>query len=253
MAPIIWIWSFFSGFLPVKRNVVTRTILQKYISVQQFRRCHQLISPTRSSGVLKPREMCLVLGCPGSGCSTFLKTIANQRDGYARVSGDVLYAGIDSDEMLKYYKGEVVYNQEGLFQIDEYQSPLWRIKPIADDIHIATLTVAQTLAFALSTCVLIPVGVHDTNLYDAGKPLAPTVDYKASPVKILTPKFLIPYFECWISLIRSQLWSAMNLSAVCQVVNASVSVLQKWWPPVHEFNVGIIQHEAWMRPLPLTL
>lgn len=68
--------------------------------------------------------MCLVLGCPGSGCSTFLKTIANQRDGYARVSGDVLYAGIDSDEMLKYYKGEVVYNQEGLFQIDEYQSPL---------------------------------------------------------------------------------------------------------------------------------
>ena len=60
--------------------------------------------------------MCLVLGCPGSGCSTFLKTIANQREGYARISGDVLYAGIDSDVMLKYYKGEVVYNQEGLSQ-----------------------------------------------------------------------------------------------------------------------------------------
>ena len=57
--------------------------------------------------------MCLVLGCPGAGCTTFLKTIANQREGYAKVSGDVLYAGITAEEMAKYYKGEVVYNQEG--------------------------------------------------------------------------------------------------------------------------------------------
>lgn len=58
--------------------------------------------------------MCLVLGCPGAGCSTFLKTIANQRDGYASVTGDVRYAGMDAAEMAKYYKGEVVYNEEGL-------------------------------------------------------------------------------------------------------------------------------------------
>lgn len=57
--------------------------------------------------------MCLVLGCPGSGCTTFLKTIANQREEYGNVSGDVRYAGIPADEMAKYYKGEVVYNQEG--------------------------------------------------------------------------------------------------------------------------------------------
>ena len=57
--------------------------------------------------------MCLVLGCPGAGCTTFLKTIANQRGDYARISGDVRYAGIDAAEMAKYYKGEVVYNQEG--------------------------------------------------------------------------------------------------------------------------------------------
>ncbi len=57
--------------------------------------------------------MCLVLGCPGSGCTTFLKTIANQREGYANVSGNVLYAGMDAAEMAKFYKGEVVYNEEG--------------------------------------------------------------------------------------------------------------------------------------------
>lgn len=57
--------------------------------------------------------MCLVLGCPGAGCTTFLKTIANERGEYANVAGDVRYAGIDAKQMAKYYKGEVCYNQEG--------------------------------------------------------------------------------------------------------------------------------------------
>jgi ABC-type multidrug transport system ATPase subunit len=57
--------------------------------------------------------MCLVLGRPGSGCSTFLKSIANRRDGFAAVYGDIQYAGMDANEMSKYYKGEVVYNEEG--------------------------------------------------------------------------------------------------------------------------------------------
>lgn len=67
----------------------------------------------RSSGILKPGEMCLVLGCPGAGCTTFLKTIANQREDFANISGQVLYAGMDAAEMAKFYKGEVVYNEEG--------------------------------------------------------------------------------------------------------------------------------------------
>ena len=57
--------------------------------------------------------MCLVLGRPGSGCSTFLRSIANDRAPYAGVDGEVRYAGISSSEMAKRYKGEVVYNQEG--------------------------------------------------------------------------------------------------------------------------------------------
>ena len=59
--------------------------------------------------------MCLVLGCPGAGCTTFLKAIANQRQDYARIEGDVRYAGIDAYDMAKYYKGEVVYNEEGQY------------------------------------------------------------------------------------------------------------------------------------------
>lgn len=56
--------------------------------------------------------MCLVLGRPGSGCTTFLKTITNQRGGYLAVNGDVSYGGISAAEMEKLYRGEVVYNQE---------------------------------------------------------------------------------------------------------------------------------------------
>ncbi|KAA8576817.1 hypothetical protein EYC84_006868 [Monilinia fructicola] len=83
-------------------------------------------------GVVKPGEMVLVLGRPGSGCTTFLKVIANQRFGYTGVDGEVLYGPFDAHEFSKKYRGEAVYNQE-------------------DDVHHPTLTVGQTLGFALDT------------------------------------------------------------------------------------------------------
>ncbi|KAH9823546.1 ABC-2 type transporter-domain-containing protein [Melampsora americana] len=84
------------------------------------------------NGFVRPGQMCLVLGRPNAGCSTFLKVIANQRGGFVDVTGKVNYGGIDAETMAKRYKGEVVYNPE-------------------DDIHHPTLTVEQTLDFALST------------------------------------------------------------------------------------------------------
>jgi ATP-binding cassette, subfamily G (WHITE), member 2, SNQ2 len=80
-------------------------------------------------GVCKPGEMVLVLGKPGSGCTTFLKNIANQRFGYTSVTGEVLYGPFPAGEFQR-YRGEAVYNQE-------------------DDLHHPTLTVEQTLGFAL--------------------------------------------------------------------------------------------------------
>ncbi|KAE8190687.1 hypothetical protein CF336_g5197, partial [Tilletia laevis] len=83
------------------------------------------------NGSIQPGQMVLVVGRPGSGCSTFLKVIANQRQGYLGVDGDVKYGGVDSVEMDKRYRGEVVYCEE-------------------DDQHNATLGVADTVDFALS-------------------------------------------------------------------------------------------------------
>ncbi|KAH8807222.1 ABC-2 type transporter [Xylogone sp. PMI_703] len=82
-------------------------------------------------GVCNPGEMVLVLGKPGSGCTTFLKSITNQRYGFTDIQGEVLYGSFAAEE-FKRYRGEAVYNQE-------------------DDVHYATLTVAQTLGFALDT------------------------------------------------------------------------------------------------------
>ncbi|KAJ7627633.1 ABC-2 type transporter-domain-containing protein [Mycena polygramma] len=81
-------------------------------------------------GVLKSGEMLLVLGRPGSGCSTFLKTIAGETHGFTvEASSDIQYQGIPNDIMHKHFRGEVIYNAE-------------------TDVHFPHLTVGQTLSFA---------------------------------------------------------------------------------------------------------
>ena len=84
------------------------------------------------TGCVRPGQMLLVLGRPGSGCSTFLKVLANQRFGYEAIDGEVTYGGTDAKTMGKHYRGEVLYNPE-------------------DDLHYATLSVRNTLEFALQT------------------------------------------------------------------------------------------------------
>ena len=74
----------------------------------------------------------VVLGRPGAGCSTLLRTLANQRDEYYAVEGEVHYDALDPGAVKKYYRGDVQYSPE-------------------DDVHFPTLTVGQTLDFAAAT------------------------------------------------------------------------------------------------------
>ncbi|KAI0767296.1 pleiotropic drug resistance ABC transporter [Fomes fomentarius] len=87
---------------------------------------------TGFEGVVRPGEMLLVLGRPGSGCSTLLKVLANQRQDYHSIGGDVWYDSLTPEQIEQRYRGDVQYCPE-------------------DDVHFPTLTVDQTLRFAATT------------------------------------------------------------------------------------------------------
>ncbi|KAF3807378.1 ZEB2-regulated ABC transporter 1 [Colletotrichum gloeosporioides] len=81
-------------------------------------------------GLVEPGEMLLALGPPGSGCSTLLRTLAGQTEGL-NVSTDsyMNFRGINPRYMHDWFRGDVLYNAEV-------------------DVHLAPLTVGDTLEFA---------------------------------------------------------------------------------------------------------
>ncbi|KAJ9114521.1 hypothetical protein QFC20_001394 [Naganishia adeliensis] len=77
------------------------------------------------AGVVKPGEMCLVLGRPGSG------GLRRWVRGFEEIDGEVKFGDISMEKMKKHYRGEVAFNAE-------------------EDVHMPTLSVEQTLRFAVS-------------------------------------------------------------------------------------------------------
>ncbi|KAJ5280475.1 ABC multidrug transporter atrF [Penicillium angulare] len=100
-----------------------------------------------SHGCVKPGEMLLVLGRPGSGCTTLLKMLANRRGGYKSVEGDVRFGSLTSDEASK-YRGQIIMNTE-------------------EELFFPTLTVGQTMDFAtrLKVPFKLPNGVESAESY----------------------------------------------------------------------------------------
>jgi len=81
-------------------------------------------------GLVRSGEMLVVLGRPGSGCSTLLKTISGETDGFfVDERSSVNYQGISMGQMHSDFRGECIYQAEV-------------------DVHFPQLTVGQTLSFA---------------------------------------------------------------------------------------------------------
>lgn len=64
-------------------------------------------------GVVREGQMLLVLGRPGSGCTTLLKTLAGFTEGYHRWDGSVRYNGVDVNIVKERFRGDIAYNPEG--------------------------------------------------------------------------------------------------------------------------------------------
>ncbi|KAK7425746.1 Multidrug resistance protein [Neonectria magnoliae] len=81
-------------------------------------------------GLIHSGEMLAVLGPPGSGCSTFLRTIAGDTHGF-HIGDDAIlnYQGVRPSEMKTAFRGEAIYTAEV-------------------DNHFPHLTVGDTLYFA---------------------------------------------------------------------------------------------------------
>ncbi|KIJ14545.1 hypothetical protein PAXINDRAFT_169702, partial [Paxillus involutus ATCC 200175] len=116
-----------ASFQPTVGSIFSHDAITRSINTKRHPPVRDILSGFE--GVVTPGEMLLVLGRPGSGCSTFLKTIANQRGDYHAVHGDVHYDSFTPEDIANRYRGDVLYCPE-------------------DDVHFPTLTVEQTLSFA---------------------------------------------------------------------------------------------------------
>ncbi|CAI7660668.1 unnamed protein product [Penicillium glandicola] len=105
----------------------------------------------KSHGCVKPGEMLLVLGRPGSGCTTLLKMLANRRGGYTSVEGDIRFGSMQSEE-AEMFRGQIVMNTE-------------------EEIFFPSLTVGQTMDFAtrLKVPFHLPEGMTASEYQQASK------------------------------------------------------------------------------------
>ncbi|KAL8276792.1 hypothetical protein RQP46_010797 [Phenoliferia psychrophenolica] len=81
------------------------------------------------SGLVNAGEMMLVVGRPGSGCTTFLKTLTSHHGGFAGVDGEIKYGSMSPAE-LGPFRGQVMFAGE-------------------EDTHFPSLSVNHTLDFAI--------------------------------------------------------------------------------------------------------
>ncbi|OJJ98431.1 hypothetical protein ASPACDRAFT_61942 [Aspergillus aculeatus ATCC 16872] len=102
-------------------------LARKALGTQNQRRIQIL---QNLEGTVEAGEMLVVLGPPGSGCSTFLKTIAGETDGFhIDKESSINYQGVSAKKMAHEFRGEAIYAAEV-------------------DVHFPKLTVGDTLYFA---------------------------------------------------------------------------------------------------------
>lgn len=117
-------------FYPLKYLSTKKDNKNKNPSVDLNKMSKQRKIVKNVTGFASPGTMTLVLGRPGSGCSSLLKVLAGQTKTFIGYEGDLTYGGIESSRMFKNHIQELIYNPEL-------------------DVHFPYLTVEETMQFAI--------------------------------------------------------------------------------------------------------
>ncbi|WEJ96670.1 Multidrug resistance protein [Yamadazyma tenuis] len=119
-----------SDYQPTVTNFLWKLSYELYNMVRKpdESRYFDILKPM--DAIMKPGEVTVVLGRPGSGCSTLLKTIAAHDYGF-KVSPEsrISYNGMTPNDIKKHHRGDVIFSAE-------------------TDVHFANLLVGDTLEFA---------------------------------------------------------------------------------------------------------
>ena len=157
-------------------------------------------------GLLKRGTVTVVLGRPGAGCTTLLKTLSSHTYGYHVAKESIIsYDGMTPKQVQSTYRGDVTFSAE-------------------TDIHFPHLTVGQTLSFAaeLRTPQNRPDGIsreefasHMTDVYMAMYGLSHTYNTKVGNdfvrgvsggerkrVSIAEVSICGSYLQCWDNATR---------------------------------------------------
>lgn len=119
-----------SDYQPTVTSGVWKMAIDLFNSIRPLdeARCFNILKPM--DAIYKPGEVTVVLGRPGSGCSTLLKTVAANTYGFnVGKESQISYDGFSQQEIERHHRGDVVYSAE-------------------TDVHFPHLTVGDTLEFA---------------------------------------------------------------------------------------------------------
>ncbi|EER98908.1 ABC transporter G family member 36 [Sorghum bicolor] len=117
-----------SSGIPTVLNSITNTLEEAATALRILRSRKRALPILHDvSGIIRPRRMTLLLGPPGSGKTTLLLALAGRLDKDLKVSGRVSYNGHGMEEFVP---------QRTAAYISQH------------DLHIAEMTVRETLAFS---------------------------------------------------------------------------------------------------------
>ncbi|RLV95118.1 Multidrug resistance protein CDR1 [Spathaspora sp. JA1] len=119
-----------SDYQPTVTNAIWKLLVEgfRYVRPHDESRYFDILKPM--DAIMRPGEVTVVLGRPGAGCSTLLKTIAASTYGFnVDKNSKISYDGLSSRDIERNFRGDVIYSAE-------------------TDVHFPHLSVGDTLEFA---------------------------------------------------------------------------------------------------------